>query len=104
MCNGLEISQDMRGQLFSSLSGGEKTRVNLANTVLEDTDILTSWTGPTNHGSPGPPNGWRSIWTVTRAPCWPSPTTAGSWTGWYAGSSRSDGKAEGCAGNYSFFM
>lgn len=40
VCNGLEISQDMRGQLFSSLSGGEKTRVNLARLILEDTDIL----------------------------------------------------------------
>ena len=48
MCNGLEISQDMRGQLFSSLSGGEKTRVNLARLILEDTDILLL-DEPTNH-------------------------------------------------------
>ena len=40
VCNGLEISQDMRKQLFSSLSGGEKTRVNLARLILEDTDIF----------------------------------------------------------------
>ena len=46
--NGLEISQDMRGQLFSSLSGGEKTRVNLARLILEDTDILLL-DEPTNH-------------------------------------------------------
>ena len=48
VCNGLEISQDMRGQLFSSLSGGEKTRVNLARLILEDTDILLL-DEPTNH-------------------------------------------------------
>ncbi len=40
VCNGLLISRDMREQLFSSLSGGEKTRVNLARLILEDTDIL----------------------------------------------------------------
>ena len=48
VCNGLEISQDMRNQLFSSLSGGEKTRVNLARLILEDTDILLL-DEPTNH-------------------------------------------------------
>ena len=48
VCNGLEISQGMRGQLFSSLSGGEKTRVNLARLILEDTDILLL-DEPTNH-------------------------------------------------------
>ena len=48
VCNGLEISQDMRKQLFSSLSGGEKTRVNLARLILEDTDILLL-DEPTNH-------------------------------------------------------
>ena len=48
VCNGLEISQDMRGQLFSSLSGGEKTRVNLGRLILEDTDILLL-DEPTNH-------------------------------------------------------
>ncbi|MBM6924749.1 ribosomal protection-like ABC-F family protein [Pseudoflavonifractor phocaeensis] len=48
VCNGLAISQDMRNQLFSSLSGGEKTRVNLARLILEDTDILLL-DEPTNH-------------------------------------------------------
>ncbi|WP_209342957.1 ribosomal protection-like ABC-F family protein [Flavonifractor sp. AGMB03687] len=48
VCNGLEISQDMRKQLFSSLSGGEKTRVNLARLILEDTDVLLL-DEPTNH-------------------------------------------------------
>ncbi len=46
--NGLGIPQTMRTQLFSSLSGGEKTRVNLARLILEDTDVLLL-DEPTNH-------------------------------------------------------
>ena len=45
---GLSISQEQRGQLFDSLSGGEKTRVNLGRLILEDTDILLL-DEPTNH-------------------------------------------------------
>ena len=48
VCNGLTISQSMREQLFDKLSGGEKTRVNLARLILEDTDILLL-DEPTNH-------------------------------------------------------
>ena len=48
VANGLMISEAMRGQLFDSLSGGEKTRVNLARLILEDTDILLL-DEPTNH-------------------------------------------------------
>ena len=48
VANGLSISQDMRDQLFDSLSGGEKTRVNLGRLILEDTDILLL-DEPTNH-------------------------------------------------------
>ena len=48
VCNGLGISQKMREQPFSELSGGEKTRVNLARLILEDTDILLL-DEPTNH-------------------------------------------------------
>ena len=40
ICNGLGISAEQRGQLFDSLSGGEKTRMNLARLLLEKTDIL----------------------------------------------------------------
>ncbi|MBQ8233444.1 MAG: ATP-binding cassette domain-containing protein, partial [Lachnospiraceae bacterium] len=40
MCNGLGISAQQRNQEFDSLSGGEKTRVNLARLLLEKTDIL----------------------------------------------------------------
>ena len=48
VCNGLGISPDQRVQEFDSLSGGEKTRVNLARLLLEKTDILLL-DEPTNH-------------------------------------------------------
>jgi len=48
VCNGLGITPQQRQQLFSSLSGGEKTRVNLARLLLEKTDILLL-DEPTNH-------------------------------------------------------
>ena len=48
ICNGLGISSEQRGQEFASLSGGEKTRVNLARLLLEKTDILLL-DEPTNH-------------------------------------------------------
>ena len=48
VCSGLGIPQTMREQLFDALSGGEKTRVNLARLILEDTDVLLL-DEPTNH-------------------------------------------------------
>ncbi len=48
ICNGLAITPDQRIQEFVSLSGGEKTRVNLARLLLEKTDILLL-DEPTNH-------------------------------------------------------
>ena len=48
ICNGLGITQEQRRQEFASLSGGEKTRVNLARLLLEKTDILLL-DEPTNH-------------------------------------------------------
>ena len=46
--NGLGITLQQRAQEFASLSGGEKTRVNLARLLLEQTDILLL-DEPTNH-------------------------------------------------------
>ncbi len=48
VCNGLGILPAQREQEFDSLSGGEKTRVNLARLLLEKTDILLL-DEPTNH-------------------------------------------------------
>ena len=48
ICNGLGISPQQRVQEFDSLSGGEKTRVNLGRLLLEKTDILLL-DEPTNH-------------------------------------------------------
>ncbi len=48
VANGLDINADMRARPFALLSGGEKTRVNLARLILEDTDILLL-DEPTNH-------------------------------------------------------
>lgn len=48
VCNGLGIPPAMREQEFDKLSGGEKTRVNLARLLLEKTDILLL-DEPTNH-------------------------------------------------------
>ncbi len=48
ICNGLGILRSQRIQEFDSLSGGEKTRVNLARLLLEKTDILLL-DEPTNH-------------------------------------------------------
>jgi len=48
ICNGLGIKPEQRVQEFASLSGGEKTRMNLARLLLEKTDILLL-DEPTNH-------------------------------------------------------
>ena len=48
VCNGLGITKAQRSQLFESLSGGEKTRMNLARLLLEQTEILLL-DEPTNH-------------------------------------------------------
>ena len=48
VANGLGIPRAQREQPYAELSGGEKTRLNLARLILEDTDILLL-DEPTNH-------------------------------------------------------
>ena len=48
VANGLGIPRVQREQPYAELSGGEKTRLNLARLILEDTDILLL-DEPTNH-------------------------------------------------------
>ena len=48
ICNGMKIDEGLRKSLFSRLSGGEKTRVNLARILLCDCNILLL-DEPTNH-------------------------------------------------------
>ena len=48
VASGLDITPAMREQAFDTLSGGERTRVNLARLILEDTDVLLL-DEPTNH-------------------------------------------------------
>ena len=48
ICNGMGISETVRYSPFRQLSGGEKTRVNLARILLRDCDILLL-DEPTNH-------------------------------------------------------
>lgn len=48
ICSGLGISKDFRAKDFAHLSGGEKTRINLARLILVDTEILLL-DEPTNH-------------------------------------------------------
>ncbi len=48
VANGLGIPRVQREQPYEELSGGERTRLNLARLILEDTDILLL-DEPTNH-------------------------------------------------------
>lgn len=48
ICNGFKISDDMLSRSFNTLSGGEKTIVNLASLIISNPDILLL-DEPTNH-------------------------------------------------------
>ncbi len=104
ICNGLGITQEQRGQAFDSLSGGEKTRVNLARLLLEKTDILLL-DEPTNHLD------LRSVeWLESYINSFKGTVLAISHDRYFIDQIAqrvieiTDGHAEFYSGNYSFYM
>lgn len=104
VANGLDIPADMRARLFSQLSGGEKTRVNLARLILEDTDILLL-DEPTNHLDLH-----ATEWLESYILRFRGTVLAISHDRWFLDTIAQrcieivDGKAEFYSGNYSFFV
>ena len=104
VANGLQIPPRQREQLFDSLSGGEKTRVNLARLILEDTDILLL-DEPTNHLDLR-----ATEWLEDYLLHFKGTVLAISHDRWFLDKvvqrciEISDGKAEFYSGNYSFFV
>ena len=104
ICNGLGISAAQRIQEFDSLSGGEKTRVNLARLLLEKTDILLL-DEPTNHLD------LNSVeWLENYIKAFKGTVVAISHDRWFIDRIAErvieivDGHAEFYSGNYSFYM
>lgn len=104
ICNGLGITRQQRQQEFDSLSGGEKTRVNLARLLLEKTDILLL-DEPTNHLD------LRSVeWLESYVNTFKGTVVAISHDRYFIDRIAqrvieiTDGHAEFYSGNYSFYM
>ncbi len=104
ICNGLGITTDQRIQEFDRLSGGEKTRVNLARLLLEKTDILLL-DEPTNHLD------LNSVeWLETYIKAFKGTVLAISHDRYFIDQIAQrvieivDGHAEFYSGNYSFYM
>ena len=104
ICNGLGIAPEQRKQEFSSLSGGEKTRVNLGRLLLEKTDILLL-DEPTNHLD------LRSVeWLESYINAFKGTVLAISHDRYFIDRIAdrvieiTDGHAEFYSGNYSFYM
>ena len=104
VCNGLGIGEDMRERLFDALSGGEKTRINLARLILEDTDILLL-DEPTNHLDLN-----ATEWLEGYLERFKGTVLAISHDRWFLDkvvrrvAEIVDGKAELYSGNYSFYV
>ena len=104
ICNGLGITPDQRKQEFDSLSGGEKTRMNLARLLLEKTDILLL-DEPTNHLD------LNSVeWLENYIKAFKGTVVAISHDRWFIDRIAErvieivDGHVEFYSGNYSFYM
>ena len=104
ICNGLGITPEQRKQEFDSLSGGEKTRMNLARLLLEKTDILLL-DEPTNHLD------LNSVeWLENYIKAFKGTVVAISHDRWFIDSIAQrvieivEGHAEFYSGNYSFYM
>ena len=104
VCNGLGITRQQRSQLFASLSGGERTRMNLARLILEKTDILLL-DEPTNHLD------LRSVeWLESYIKSFKGTVLAISHDRYFLDRVAErvieivDGKCEFYSGNYSFYM
>lgn len=104
VCNGLDIPLAMRDQLFTELSGGEKTRVNLARLLLNDTEILLL-DEPTNHLDLH-----ATEWLEDYLSRYKGTVLAISHDRWFLDKvvnrcvEIKNGKAEFYAGNYSFYV
>ncbi len=104
VCNGLGIGADMRSRPFDALSGGEKTRINLARLILEDTDILLL-DEPTNHLDLN-----ATEWLEGYLERFKGTVLAISHDRWFLDkvvrrvAEIQDGKAELYSGNYSFYV
>ena len=104
VCNGLGIGADMRSRPFDALSGGEKTRINLARLILEDTDILLL-DEPTNHLDLN-----ATEWLEAYLERFKGTVLAISHDRWFLDkvvrrvAEIQEGRAELYAGNYSFYV
>ena len=101
---GLQIDDEMHEKLFSSLSGGEKTRVCLAALVLKEPDILLL-DEPTNHlDTPA------CEWLEERVRSFKGTVLTVSHDRYFLDKTADrcivleEGKAEFYAGNYSFYL
>lgn len=103
VANGLGIPRAQRLQPFSELSGGEKTRMNLARLIIEDTDILLL-DEPTNHLDMG-----ATLWLEDYISRFKGTVLAISHDRWFLDRAINriieieDGEAELYSGSYSFY-
>ena len=70
VANGLDIPKEMREREFELLSGGEKTRVNLARLIWRTRTSCCSTSRRTT-STCAPRSGWRTTSCTSAAPCSP---------------------------------